>query len=310
MKQSTKRVLSGLLVVALFATAVSIGAMAAPTITDDSDLEDEDLVYVDPSGDAYESLVFEFDTADPVDLTVDDNETELLALEGLDDEDDAVSVDEDEYTVHIDHYDLANEEDRNVSETYDVDVEITDGAEDKTITMDLVMISSSDQSTVMISDEIDEADGLDLSIEDASDGLFGLFAEEFDTFESSNNHGHGADDYNSTTYKFDGDTADAYDAAAEDVDEGDPVIGMTVFVQDQWVPVYADESGDYHGDNDSYAVYDTDESELEVYFGEDREDALSSDVTVVNNDLFDETSLRSAADAFGWTTTLDLWILG
>jgi hypothetical protein len=55
-------------------------------------------------------------------------------------------------------------------------------------------------------------------------------------------------------------------------------------------------------------VYDSSASELTVEFGDERSDAVATDVTVVNNDILSEAGFRTVLDVWGFSTVMDLVI--
>lgn len=317
MKLNTTTVAAVAVALLMAFAAFSGGALADPAVTSDSDITDDDVLYLDPSGDDVAELEFtvENDNTESVSVTIVANETDEQ-LVAMSDTDDDATVDGDTWTFNVSHSDLINESDHDVGDEYELDVTVEhehDDNDDGTtetatteISTDAVPVSTADQSTVLVSDATTDDLGVDVDVEDASEGLFGFGAEDFDTFDASNNHPHGDYDYNETTYVFDGDTADAYDDAAEDVDDGELILGMTVLVNGEVVPTYAEESGDFHEDGDAYAVYDAEESELTTYLGEDREDAFATDVRVVNTSPSDELRFGEARELFSFGVALDL----
>lgn len=297
--------------------AFSGGALADPAVTSESDINADDVVYLDASGDDVAEVVFtvENDNTESVSVTISDNQTgeQLVSMTDVDED---ATVDGDTWTFNVSHSDMINESEHTVGETHELDVVIEhdhDDADDgttqtatTTYTADAVPVSTADQSTVLVSDVTTDDLGIDVDVEDASEGFFGFGEEEFDSYDASNNHPHGDHDYNETTYVFDGDVADAYDDAAEDVDDGDLILGMTVLVNGEVVPTYAEEAGDFHDDGDAYAVYDAENSEVTTYLGEDREDAFATDVRVVNTSPSDELRFNEARELFSFGVALDL----
>lgn len=322
MKFNTKSLISVFVAAMVAMAALSGGVAANPSTTTESDLHGGDHVVLDPSSDEIEELKFEVTNTNTSSVTVtvtDKAETSSetdTQLASITDADADMTLDNGTYTTNLSHVDLSNEAERNVSETYNMTVSIEhvhdddgDGVDNtNTTTVEITgeMISTSDERTVLVSDSIPDGLGADVTIEEASDGFLGFGADEYDTYEASNNVPHGGNNYANSTIVFSGGAADAYDDAAADVSSGDPVYGMTVMVQGELVPVYADSAGDLHDENGSYAVYDSATSELTVEYGEDRSDAYSSDVRVVNNDPLSEGGFSTVWEVYGLGNAISL----
>lgn len=303
---NTRSIVAALVALAVLITAAGgAGVVGAVSIADDSEIDETSTVYVTADDDELESFVVDQDPAetDDISLTVTHNDSGTqLASMGMAD---ATEL-SDGYEFNLTHADLRSEN-ASVGETDELDFEVTHEFDTVTETYEYsvsaVKTASADQSTVWVSESGPESN---LDVEDAEDGI--IFSEDFDTFDATTNAPNGLENFNTTTLVLDSDSANAFDDTAEDVDEGDAILGSTVLVQGELVPVYADSAGDLHDDGDSYAVYDTEASEFTVTLGEDREDAIATDVTVVNNDPLSEVDFNTVSEMHGFGDAISLYV--
>lgn len=316
MNFNSKSVLSVLVVAMLAMATLSGGALAAPSTTTESDVAGGDHLELDPSSDEVEKLKFDVTNTNTSSVTVTVTDTgDSTQLYSVSDTDAAMTLENGTYTANLSHADISNEANRSVGEDHDLEVQMDHTHDDNgdgttttattTFNVTAEIVSTSDEQTVLVSDSVGDSVGPTVDVEEASDGFLGFFADDHDTYEASNNVPHGQYGYNNTTVIFEGATADAFDAGTSDVSAGDSLYGMTVLVNGEVVPVYADSAGDVH-ENGSYAVYNTNASELTVEFGEEREDAYATDVTVVNNDPLDEVGFTAVMDVWGIQSAVDL----
>lgn len=95
------------------------------------------------------------------------------------------------------------------------------------------------------------------------------------------------DETNVTVFLDDGDVDDSFSDAAEDfAGSGDAVLGMTVLVDGDLVPVFNDEvDGDIADEDDTHAIYDG--NEVEIHLSDDFEDEESVDVEIASQNPLD-----------------------
>lgn len=324
MNFNSKSLVSVFVAAMVLMAALSGAALADPSTTTESDVESGDHLYLDSSSDEVEKLKFDVTGSNTTTMTVNVTDTAETSSEtdtivySITDADAALSENTTSgvWTANLSHADISNEAERNVSESHTLELMIehehdddSDGVQEyntTTFNVTAEIVSTSDERTVAFDENAPDGVGPSLTIlEEASDGFLGFGAEDHASYEASNNVPHGQYGYNNTTFVMSGATADAFDDAAGNASSSDPVLGQTVFVNGELVPVYADSAGDIH-ENGSYAVYDSSASELTVEFGEERSDAYATDVDVVNNNPLSEAGFRETMDLYGLGTTLDL----
>ena len=302
------KALTALLVVAIVAIAGVGGVLADPAVTSDSDIEEGSSVYLDPTVDETEDIEFTLDNENTesvtVTVTVNETGTQLTQLTDTDDALNETDAESDTWVATVEHSDLYDSTEMDVGNETEIEVEIVhdhDDADDgttqtntSTFTFDATPVSSDVEPVLFANGDIIDSEDLSIGGEvlDASGILgTGILEPDHDTFEVYKNVEHEGQD--NVTIMFDGDAADAFDANVEDVDSSEPVLLTSVWVSGEPVPVYAGEEGEFTDGNETHAVYD--DSELVVELGEDREDAIASDIEIVSSG-FSFGELRTTYD--------------
>lgn len=314
---NTKSAVAALIAMLMLLTAITGGALAAPAVTTDSDLTPTETTYIDPASDDVEELEFTVNNTNTsaVRVIVSNNETGTQISQVSDTDAALTETSTDTWQANISHSDLYNESEMDLGNETELDITIEhdhdDNGDGTTTTAttteyhNVVPTRTTDEQTVYFDGTVADSDvGLDVDVESAADGFFGIGAEDFDTYSATNNHPHGNYGYNNTTYVLSGDVASAFDDSASDVEDGEVVLGMTVLENGEVVPTYANEAGDLHESNESYAVYNTTSSEVTTEFGEDRDDAFATDVTVTNEKP--DLGFLEAREVFDTSTAIDL----
>ena len=288
----------------IVASAAFVGPAAATTdlsIDESSDL-DEGVTVTDfnASDDELEQLVISVDgdahdlaTAD-VTIELDDEDRDLTfftadldsdAYDGVTDEG---TIDE-LHTWNVSH-DEFEDMPAEIEETTDlnvtVEIEAEDGTEDET---DFVFsIENTDERSVMVLDSasMDDADVAPAIASDEEDvgGFLGFMAEET-TIYDVDEEDVAINGSETTVYMYadDTDVADTFAESIEEedgifgadaVDDGEPIVEMTMLADGDLILTYANEAGDaVDEDEDTYAVYHEDEDMIKLHLGSEDYDA-------------------------------------
>lgn len=173
--------------------------------------------------------------------------------------------------------------------------------------------NSSDSAQIYVSDAAAtvDSDGSPLeadvlTLEDEEMGLIGSLAFWSNASEVATVRDNAAVDSNATlTYHMlNTSTAEAYDAAAEDVADSGTMWSAQTIVNDELAKTYKGSAPDAAGsDGQPYAVYDERTDELTIYPGDTTTDRKTADVKAVAGESF---GFWEAANAFGYADALDM----
>ena len=182
----------------------------------------------------------------------------------------------------------------------DADGEETTAAD----TFELDLVFSDERSVTFVHDDaVDDSDvGPDVESEERELGTLAAlnpFADdpEHDAYEIDDDRTL-TDNATHHTY-YDGDVADAFEATAEDRDDGDAIYAMTQLSDDDVVIVFNEEmdSDWLDEDEDAYAVYDSSADSVTVYNLADS-DETDLDLFGANDVVTDFVDTGDAVDAF------------
>ena len=299
-KRSTVFVALAMAVLMFASVGVAAAAPAAPTVTADSDIdEDVTIDLVDADEDTVSTLEISTDTADDVEsatVEIEHTDRESVHYEADLDSDEYELVEEDnadgedihQWEISHDEFaDVPAQINEDVGMTATITVENDEG--DSETSVEFTLANDEERSVMYVDDAAIDDDEID--------GEIGVDADAFSVTEDTNFLGFGGEETNYDVYHidadrefatfededeethvsdieiaFDDDEAEAFDqrAAATSTDLA-PMLTMTF--DDEVAFVFADDVNEdiVDTDQDTYGVYDTDESTLMVSLGEDYE---------------------------------------
>jgi len=315
MRNSIRRVATLFMIIALVTggMAAFAGSAAAETTTLAGDGSDH---VTDYNASADDHLEYQL-TSDDTDFGTDGTETVRLNITYNGHEYVATSSDvnssDTSYTFNVSHDELKKlpgDATENTTVSVTAWGENADGNETTNATEFDAEIEFSDERTVrhITADSVDDDDvGPSVSSEEAELGysgqalaMVGLADEPEHDIYTLDEESLGVTE-NTTAYVYaEGDVADAYDATAEDADDGDVIVEQTMLVDDSVALTYNGEASDNVGDGDTYAVYDADNDVIEIEPGDDANDSIEVSAANQNPTDFDATEIASAdiADAY------------